>query len=726
ARAERPGETMWLSGRTRLGTYDLAEGRFGLGQLSAEAEGMRGLPVSARMTRLGDGLSVPVAEDIARRIVDEEKEFPGRDVQFRMKVRLAGAVLPHGDPARVEAVLEPQEIVFFRAYREGDLRAPFIVGRLDFAAQNAARAALLSQTWGAADFDGLAEAVPVLDAHMIDLLEIRERGLPRDEDRLLEMMMALKMHEERAPGLPGPLFFAGGIDPFARLDGGQAIRQMNAESYLPRAASYLAARAEALGTTFAVERRPQQRHERCDLFQDYANYAGEGPAVEAAGVTAEEIRQLQQLQNRRNGVERVSRRVLTMVDRTALQVLGRTCARHWGILTIADALVESRLPRDQGVRLEFAVDGITLHPFQVQDRSSGRIKTVETFVIEATARATRVIAADGSLGAPLEETPYVDERAVRAEAQRQEAEARRREFEAAQAADRERREAEARAATAAAEAEAEAAARAAGAGASAGAMAALLGDLGIAGAAGPAAPAATDWPELAELAVALSERDVLGLRTGQTMAEADRLIRDRGGIIAAFETAGPPAEINALGYRRVYVTRDGAETITLASYRPDGTVIALMRRIVLPEGRLPYDQISTGLTRKYGEADFEDPIMGLRVWGRETLPDRCGEGIGGANDISAMKQLTPGEGLEATALMMRRDGMSWAMGLPAVPPELIAGTEVCGRLLVYMPEHPETWGQSGFSMTLFDFAQLAAAQEMALGSDDTAEIEIDF
>ncbi|MEL6267748.1 MAG: hypothetical protein AAFR52_19265, partial [Pseudomonadota bacterium] len=471
ARAEQPGETMWLSGRTRLGTYDLANGRFGLGQLSAEAEGMRGLPVKARMTRLGDGLSVPVAEEIARRIVDEEKEFPGRDVQFRMKVRLAGAVLPHGDPARVEAVLEPQEIVFFRAYREGDLRAPFIVGRLDFAAQNAARAALLSQTWGAADFDGLAEAVPVLDAHMIDLLEIRERGLPRDEDRLLEMMMALKMHEERAPGLPGPLFFAGGIDPFARLDGGQAIRQMNAESYLPRAASYLAARAEALGTTFAVERRPQQRHERCDLFQDYANYAGEGPAVEAAGVTAEEIRQLQQLQNRRNGVERVSRRVLTMVDRTALQGLGRTCARHWGILTIADALVESRLPRDQGVRLEFAVDGITLHPFQVQDRSSGRIKTVETFVIEATARATRVIAADGSPGAPLEETPYVDERAVRAEAQRQEAEARRREFEAAQAADRERREAEARAATPppAPAAEAEAAPPAAGAGAAAGA-----------------------------------------------------------------------------------------------------------------------------------------------------------------------------------------------------------------------------------------------------------------
>ncbi|MEM6972992.1 MAG: peptidoglycan-binding protein [Pseudomonadota bacterium] len=715
AEAERTGDTLWLSGRTRLGTYDLAAGEFALDStISVEAEGMRGLPIASRLTRLGDGLSLPVPQEIARRIVEEEKDFPRRDVELRMKVRLVGAALPHRDPARVEAILEPQEIVFYRAYREGDRRAPIIVGRLDFTAENAAKTTLLSETFSASDFVGLADAVPLLDTHMVDLLEISQRGLPGDKARLLEMMMALKLHEERAPGLPGATFFTEGVAPFARVDGGPSIRQLHAESFLPRLASYLTARADALGSVFAVERRGDQRYERCDLFQDYANYAGEGPAAQAVAIGAAEIQQIQQLQNRDNGVERVARRVMTMVDRTAVQNLNRSCERHWGMLTIADALVESRLPRGEGVRVEFEVDGMTLYPFQRPDRSTGRMETVETFVIEATARATRMIGVDGRLGAPLEETPFVDQRALEAEARRLEAEA-------ARAAERERRETEALAA-----AQAEAEALAAGAGAAGDAMAALLGDLGISGAPTPGSQQPAAWPELAGLEIELSERDVLGLRTGQTMAEADRLIRERGGIIAAFETATPPSEINALGYRRLYVTRDGAETITLASYRPDGAVIALMRRIVLAEGRLPYDQISGGLTRKYGDADFEDPMMGLRVWGRETLPERCGQDFGGGNDISTMKQLAPGEGLEAQALMMRRDGMSWAMGLPAVAPELIAGTAQCGSILVYMPEHPETWGQSGFSMTLFDFGQLAAAQELALGSEETADIDIDF
>ncbi|MEM9782667.1 MAG: peptidoglycan-binding protein, partial [Pseudomonadota bacterium] len=693
AAAERPEGAFWLEGTAELGRYDLATGVFALGSnLSISGLRRNSLPRTVRFVGLDDGFGVPATEQIARRIVEEEGQGQRRRVQFRMRARLAGAAMPYDKPVNVEALLQPEEIVFYRTYREGDTRAPFIVGRVDFSEKNAAKTALMEQTWTGEDFDGLAAVVPVLDSHVMDLLRVRAEGVPSDKQALMRMMMALQEHEQGASPMPGARFFTEGVTPFARTNDSVFMRRSRAETFLPRLSSFVAAKAAAMGARFAVEYRPNVRSLTCNHFSDNRNFSVDGPAAKALGISQAEVRQIEQLRNRDNGVERVDRRVMSMYQRSSERSLSRYCEPVWAMLSISNALVESRLDRSEGLRLEFDVEKVEVFPIELPPQHSGPT-TSETVLIRAAAVATRVIAPNGEIGEPLVETPYVDQRALEAEARRQEAEERRRQAEAERQA---REEEAARAAQAALS-------QSAGSGGVPSSandpLAGLLsGAAGLGGAGlGGAADGPRSWPTLEGFEGALSARDILGLKTGIDMAEADRILRERGGIVAAFESAGPPAEINALGYRRVYLLRDGSETISLGSYSPDGKVIALMRRLVLAEGRLPYDRISQGLTGKYGDPDFQDPIMGLQVWGRDTLPEQCIEahGMGGSNDLLSMKQLTPGEGLAADELFRRSSGMSWVMGLPGVPPETIPGSERCGRLLVYIPEHPETWGNSG-------------------------------
>ncbi len=703
AKAERPEGAFWLAGGAELGKYDIESGEFSLRYgISPQVADGHGLPIGTRIANADKTLRVPTSEDLARRILAEEKVFGNRAVAIRMRARLQGATLPYGKPERAEAILVAEEIVFLRQYPRADLRAPVIIGRVSFADAIAAATARQTQTFQAADFAGSADMVPVIDAHILDLLKVRERGLPESEDALLETMVALKHHEASVNPIPGPRFFADGVSALADTQGNTDLQRIRALQYLPRLQSFLTAKAAALGDVLAVEFRPHERNTKCDRFQDYINYVGEGPAVRRVAVSREDQQQVEQLRSRSNGVARIDRRVLAMIERTRSQNLHRACEPLWAMLSIKDALVASHRRYPQGVRLEFEVENISFFPFQYPDRRGATVQT-ETLLIEAKAISSHALRADGAAGERLVETPYVDPADQRRLAREKE-----RQAEAA----RRQQEADAKAAAAARQQQA---------------AAPPVPAPGAAQGQPPGGPQG-EWPNMDGFEVTLSDRDILGLRIGQDMADADRILRARGGLIAAFETPAPPPAINALGYRRVYVLRDGMEAITLASYRPDGKVLAIMRRMVLQAGRLPYDQITDGLNRKYGASDIDEPIMGMRSWGNAALPEDClyTYGQGGSNHLHHMKQLVPGEGSTDVDFIRSPDVTSYMKGLPELVPELIANTEVCGQVLIYTPEYPEQWGKSGFSLMLADFTQVIAAQDYALRNTGETKVKIEF
>jgi len=228
------------------------------------------------------------------------------------------------------------------------------------------------------------------------------------------------------------------------------------------------------------------------------------------------------------------------------------------------------------------------------------------------------------------------------------------------------------------------------------------------------------------MAPALSGIDLLGLRTGMSLAEADATLRGaQDGIIGIFETPAPPASAAAdgpgpLDYRRVYLLRDGQEAVTLASYAPGGPVLAVMRRLVLDQGTLPYDRIEAALVDKYGDPAMRIDGVGLQGWGPAegqhcfALPL---EGYG--------VMLAPVPGMKSDGL----DPMDFPaaqMSLGSLPASERRMLTVCGPVLVYLAEQPETWGASGFSATLIDQTAMAQATEALTPAPETVEIEIEF
>jgi hypothetical protein len=253
--------------------------------------------------------------------------------------------------------------------------------------------------------------------------------------------------------------------------------------------------------------------------------------------------------------------------------------------------------------------------------------------------------------------------------------------------------------------------------------------------ANPAAPATAagtpqadpaDWPAPDAMAPALSDIDLMDLRTGLPMAEADAILRDaHDGIIGVFETTAPPTGAAAdgpgpLDYRRVYLLRDGQEAVTLASYAPQGPVLAIMRRLVLDQGTLPYDRIEAALTQKYGDPATRIDGVGLQGWGPAGAQHCFALPL---ESHAAMLDPVPGsgaEGLEPAGLRATQ------LSIGSMPAADRAMLEACGPVLVYMAERPEMWGASGFSATLIDQRAMARAAEALTPAPETVDIEIEF
>ncbi len=208
---------------------------------------------------------------------------------------------------------------------------------------------------------------------------------------------------------------------------------------------------------------------------------------------------------------------------------------------------------------------------------------------------------------------------------------------------------------------------------------------------------------------------------GQSMAEASEIAAALEGVEAVYETTVPPdadgAGERALGYQRIYLLRDGREALTLASWAPDGEVVAIMRRMVVPGGTLPWDRISGALEEKYGPPD-RTPREGLRGWG----------GAAGMQCF-AMPYATPERqrfGGAGGRPDFRR-GSALVLGMPRFPAEIEAMYAGCGEVMAYLEERPEEWGQAGFNVVLVDFGRLEAVRQALAPDGDTAgAFEIEF
>jgi len=149
-------------------------------------------------------------------------------------------------------------------------------------------------------------------------------------------------------------------------------------------------------------------------------------------------------------------------------------------------------------------------------------------------------------------------------------------------------------------------------------------------------------------------------------------------------------------------------------------VLAIMRRLVLDEGVLPYDRIEAALADKYGPptARMADDMM--QAWGPPGAME-CMElpfdGYGAG--------LVPVPGTETDG---RRptDFRAAQMSIGSMPAMDSATLSSCGPVLIYMAERPEMWGASGFSATLIDHGSLADAVDALDAAPETVDIEIEF
>ncbi|MGS4946640.1 peptidoglycan-binding protein [Meridianimarinicoccus sp. RP-17] len=658
---------IWIEGSTSLGEYDLAAETFAMqpDYLRWRVNG-GSTTVSWRFGLVGPEpfTALPVPPEVARPIVEADQ----RGVRFLMRV-VPMQVAVSGSPARPQysLTLRPEEVIFFRdGERDPQTREPKRdpLAARDFAAENAALEDRLSRRFEPAEFDGLADRVPELSPHVLDLIAVRATGsAPRDAMALHSMMLTAWAAQD-AGALPGPGFFDDAAPQPAADDAAALLH--------PSFRSYLEAKAAALGDRFTV-RLHDRRIETCGhvvaLERFYGNQDPIWQTVAALpGIDA--MLDVQMARNNSEGPVAAPLRVGQVQQRPDARY---GCASWIGLIALKDGIYQ---PRDAGygaVEVTFTLD---------DSRSFDGARDLDDQVVIGTVLETRPVMADGSLGDPLAvPEPEPEPEPVVAASPEPVPEP--------------------------APAPAVAAAPAA-----------------------PATPAAdpADWPAPDTTAPDLSGIDLIGLRTGMAMADADAALRGRDDVMAVFETPAPPEPgrygahdgPGPLDYRRVYLLRDGQEAVTLASYAPGGPVLAIMRRLVLAQGILPYDRIEAALVDKYGPATgrMEEDMM--QAWGPRDATDCMALPFDGYGAGLVPVPDTGAEGLNPV------DFAAAQMSIGSMAALDSAGLSACGPVLIYMAERPEMWGASGFSATLIDHAALAGARDALGAAPETVDIEIEF
>lgn len=226
--------------------------------------------------------------------------------------------------------------------------------------------------------------------------------------------------------------------------------------------------------------------------------------------------------------------------------------------------------------------------------------------------------------------------------------------------------------------------------------------------------ASINWPDPDPIEIGVLDMDILGLRTGQSMQEADRILRTNPDFRAAAESAKPvPGVPAALGYQRVYFMKNGQEVFRLASFAPDAPVLSVTRHLVVEATSLPFDRIMKKLNDKFGAPDIANDNQSRFGWG-ETITSPCL-----AIDLvpGAIELLTPvGSAGDWTASLLRRPAANRTL-VPESDSDVV-DLAACGQVAIYLPQPDLDGSNAGFSAALLDYSAIAALEEM-LDADRT-------
>ncbi|MDB6176184.1 peptidoglycan-binding protein [Paracoccus sp. Z330] len=246
------------------------------------------------------------------------------------------------------------------------------------------------------------------------------------------------------------------------------------------------------------------------------------------------------------------------------------------------------------------------------------------------------------------------------------------------------------------------------------------------------APAVSDddWPELPDLTVAKSDWDLLGLHTGMTLPEAEAVIEERGGLLAVLErpiVEPDTAQVRSTLYQRMYVAAEGTEAITLAAPGPEGPVLAILRRLQLPRGDLPFDTIQQTLIEKYGAPSIQDDsAAGERMYWFDGTPGAaqaiCRTHFPRRVAVSEWQVRDGGDGSPD----LSKHPAPWDWAITDMPVDYAEQASTCGRVLTFEPEGVAQQGGAAFSMILVDLEALRMVDETLADVPAAEKIEIEF
>lgn len=121
--------------------------------------------------------------------------------------------------------------------------------------------------------------------------------------------------------------------------------------------------------------------------------------------------------------------------------------------------------------------------------------------------------------------------------------------------------------------------------------------------------------------VTVAKLDVVGLRTGMMLEEAEKIILKEFRVAAAYTSAAVrQADFKALAHSRLYFTDQGQETIVLHMPTPQGPVVGISRHYVSTNETLPIETIKSRLIEKYGEPEGSGEALDFLFW---PDPDGC-------------------------------------------------------------------------------------------------------
>lgn len=700
---ESVGRPVWLRGALDLGMYDLAAGTFDLG--GADGAGITWQPRIGSGTRLEVRLAgqapfgpVAVPTETARAIV----ESGNRTAQYRLRLEPMGLVdLRGANGTGYRMTARVAEVVLYRPGDRASEGRPTLLEhrKVETGAAGAPDGGPRPDRRFAPEaFAALAERRVPFSNHVVDLLAIRE-GLEVGDAALLAMMADAHAHEAAHEAARGaargadegsaevPRFFEAG----APLPEGAA-----ADLLVPSFRSFLAAKAAAMGDRLAVPLAGSAGP--CGGIHDLSRgglHLGDAMAAEVPKLQAD-LRAANELSRAGEGAFDLERRYVALTSRARPE---GGCARRSALLVIEDGLHEGRAHAGGAVVLHVDVQSVAILGDTGAAAGDGvliRARGAATLVAEAGG-ATRDIAAAGpaaDIAAPAPApgagpTPAVAVAAVTG-----------------------------------------------GPAPAPGAVTGAAPDPGPDPAPDPA-PVAR-WPAGIGLDLAPSERDLLGVRLGMDMAKASGLIAGLDGVEAVLET-GPPGDAGAsdtrspvLGYQRMHLLRDGAEAITIASYAPDGPVLAIMRRLVSPDAPLPHDVIETALRDKYGAADIETGSETGLETGSET-------GLGWGGDAAETCHAIPYGYVPLRDLRHAETGGTVArddvgdrartvlgLGLPDVTRATLAAIAPCGETMTYVRESAIHWGEDGFHLLMLDGSALSRVGEALWGPQEASADAFDI